>query len=167
MSKYNQIYTDLLASITTERLQRGTRLPSETELMNAYQASRGGLYTNGPAVSLLHSMTQRRTLYHELAHVAVYGAQGTAASRAAYEAAGHRIHAEPGHGPHWRGIYVAVLAAAGYADDAAALADGWRAARLTFTPCPIAPDWWQRSAPAPRRLVAADPITTAEPLTLF
>ncbi|MGH8361705.1 MAG: trehalose operon repressor, partial [Pseudomonas sp.] len=27
MSKYNQIYTDLLASITTERLQRGTRLP--------------------------------------------------------------------------------------------------------------------------------------------
>lgn len=26
MSKYNQIYTDLLASITTERLQRGTRL---------------------------------------------------------------------------------------------------------------------------------------------
>ena len=41
MSKYNQIYTDLLASITTERLQRGTRLPSETELMDAYQASRG------------------------------------------------------------------------------------------------------------------------------
>ncbi|WP_350601762.1 GntR family transcriptional regulator, partial [Pseudomonas sp. 65/3-MNA-CIBAN-0223] len=28
-------------SITTERLQRGTRLPSETELMDAYQASRG------------------------------------------------------------------------------------------------------------------------------
>ncbi len=41
MSKYNQIYTDLLASITTERLQRGTRLPSETELMDSYQASRG------------------------------------------------------------------------------------------------------------------------------
>jgi GntR family transcriptional regulator, trehalose operon transcriptional repressor len=41
MSKYNQIYTDLLANITTERLQRGTRLPSETELMDAYQASRG------------------------------------------------------------------------------------------------------------------------------
>lgn len=41
MSKYNQIYTDLLASITTERLARGTRLPSETELMDAYQASRG------------------------------------------------------------------------------------------------------------------------------
>ena len=41
MSKYNQIYTDLLASITTERLQRGTRLPSETELMDTYQASRG------------------------------------------------------------------------------------------------------------------------------
>ena len=34
MSKYNQIYTDLLANITTERLQRGTRLPSETELMD-------------------------------------------------------------------------------------------------------------------------------------
>lgn len=41
MSKYNQIYTNLLANITTERLQRGTRLPSETELMDAYQASRG------------------------------------------------------------------------------------------------------------------------------
>ncbi|MBN2993616.1 trehalose operon repressor [Pseudomonas cedrina subsp. fulgida] len=41
MSKYNQIYTDLLASITTERLQRGTRLPSETELMDTYQSSRG------------------------------------------------------------------------------------------------------------------------------
>ncbi|MDF0730415.1 trehalose operon repressor [Pseudomonas entomophila] len=41
MSKYNQIYNDLLASITTERLERGTRLPSETELMEAYQASRG------------------------------------------------------------------------------------------------------------------------------
>ena len=33
MSKYNQIYSDLLASITTERLERGARLPSETELM--------------------------------------------------------------------------------------------------------------------------------------
>src|SRR5471032_1575086 len=41
MSKYNQIYTDLLASITTERLERGARLPSETELMDSYQASRG------------------------------------------------------------------------------------------------------------------------------
>ena len=41
MSKYNQIYTDLLASITTEHLQRGTRLPSEAELMDAYHASRG------------------------------------------------------------------------------------------------------------------------------
>lgn len=41
MSKYNQIYGDLLASITTQRLERGARLPSETELMDTYQASRG------------------------------------------------------------------------------------------------------------------------------
>jgi GntR family transcriptional regulator, trehalose operon transcriptional repressor len=41
MTKYNQIYTDLLASITTERLARGARLPSETELMTSYGASRG------------------------------------------------------------------------------------------------------------------------------
>ncbi|KVV01893.1 MULTISPECIES: trehalose operon repressor [Pseudomonas] len=41
MTKYNQIYTDLLASITAERLQRGARLPSEAELMAAYDASRG------------------------------------------------------------------------------------------------------------------------------
>ncbi|NWB90596.1 trehalose operon repressor [Pseudomonas agarici] len=41
MSKYNQIYNDLLASITTEQLEKGDRLPSETELMNRYQASRG------------------------------------------------------------------------------------------------------------------------------
>ncbi|PVZ15407.1 MULTISPECIES: trehalose operon repressor [unclassified Pseudomonas] len=41
MSKYNQIYSDLLASITTERLQPGARLPSETELMDSYQTSRG------------------------------------------------------------------------------------------------------------------------------
>lgn len=41
MSKYNQIYSDLLANITTERLERGARLPSETELMDSYQASRG------------------------------------------------------------------------------------------------------------------------------
>lgn len=41
MSKYNQIYNDLLTSITTERLERGARLPSETELMDSYQASRG------------------------------------------------------------------------------------------------------------------------------
>ncbi|EJM57952.1 trehalose operon repressor [Pseudomonas sp. GM49] len=41
MSKYNQIYSDLLTSITTERLERGARLPSETELMESYRASRG------------------------------------------------------------------------------------------------------------------------------
>jgi len=41
MSKYNQIYSDLLASITTERLERGARLPSETELMESYKTSRG------------------------------------------------------------------------------------------------------------------------------
>ena len=41
MTKYNQIYTDLLASITTERLARGARLPSEAELMTRYAASRG------------------------------------------------------------------------------------------------------------------------------
>lgn len=41
MSKYNQIYSDLLASITTERLEHGARLPSESELMDSYQASRG------------------------------------------------------------------------------------------------------------------------------
>ena len=48
MSKYNQIYSDLLASITTQRLERGARLPSETELMDTYQASRGTclLYTS-------------------------------------------------------------------------------------------------------------------------
>ena len=38
LTKYNQIYTDLLASITTERLARGARLPSETELMASYGA---------------------------------------------------------------------------------------------------------------------------------
>lgn len=41
MSKYSQIYDDLLANITTERLQRGARLPSETQLIDRYQASRG------------------------------------------------------------------------------------------------------------------------------
>ena len=41
MTKYSQIYTDLLANITTERLARGARLPSETELMTRYDASRG------------------------------------------------------------------------------------------------------------------------------
>lgn len=41
MSKYNQIYTDLLAEISAERLGKGARLPSETELMDSYQASRG------------------------------------------------------------------------------------------------------------------------------
>ncbi|MBD9654779.1 trehalose operon repressor [Pseudomonas sp. PDM12] len=41
MSKYSQIYSDLLASITSERLERGARLPSETELMEHYQTSRG------------------------------------------------------------------------------------------------------------------------------
>ncbi|NWE44456.1 trehalose operon repressor [Pseudomonas gingeri] len=41
MSKYNQIYSDLLACITTEQLEKGARLPSETELMDSYQASRG------------------------------------------------------------------------------------------------------------------------------
>jgi GntR family trehalose operon transcriptional repressor len=41
MSKYNQIYSDLLAEISAERLAKGARLPSETELMDAYQASRG------------------------------------------------------------------------------------------------------------------------------
>ena len=48
MSKYNQIYSDLLASITTERLERGARLPSESELMDSYQASRG------TCLSLIH-----------------------------------------------------------------------------------------------------------------
>lgn len=41
MSKYNRIYTDLLAEITAERLPKGARLPSETELMDSYHASRG------------------------------------------------------------------------------------------------------------------------------
>ena len=41
MTKYNQIYNDLLASITSERLQHGARLPSEAELMATYEASRG------------------------------------------------------------------------------------------------------------------------------
>lgn len=41
MSKYSQIYNDLLANITSERLARGTRLPSETDLMESYGASRG------------------------------------------------------------------------------------------------------------------------------
>lgn len=41
MSKYSQIYNDLLANITSERLERSTRLPSETDLMESYGASRG------------------------------------------------------------------------------------------------------------------------------
>lgn len=134
---------------------------------NAHRASRGGIYTNGPAISLLHSMTTRRTLYHELAHVAVYGAQRTPTTRDAYQAAGGRITEEPGHGRYWRGLYVAVLEAAGYPNDAAALADAWTANRLPYHPCPIAPPTSSRGEPAPRRLIAADPIHTAEPLTLF
>ncbi len=136
---------------------------------NAYAASRGGIYTNGPAISLLHSMTQRRTLYHELAHVAVYGCQRTAATVAAYRAAhqlpdGATVLQEPGHGPWWRGIYVAVLEAAGYPDDADALAAGWTAARLDWHPCPIEAPREARTAPRP----AAQPApTTVEALTLF
>lgn len=145
---------------------------------NAYAASRGGIYTNGPAISLLHSMTQRRTLYHELAHVAVYGAQRTGATVAAYRTAhqlpeGATVLQEPGHGPWWRGIYVAVLAAAGYPEDADALAAGWDAARLNWHPCPIEAPREARAPRAPRQpialrpRIAADPVTVAEPLTLF
>lgn len=145
---------------------------------NAYAASRGGVYTNGPAISLLHSMTQRRTLYHELAHVAVYGAQRTGATVAAYRDAhglpdGATVLQEPGHGPWWRGLYVAVLAAAGYPEDADALAAGWDAARLNWHPCPIEPPREARTTPRPialrpHRPLAADPApAVVEALTLF
>lgn len=41
MNKYNQIYSDIVADIDNQRFAQGERIPSETELMSQYQASRG------------------------------------------------------------------------------------------------------------------------------
>lgn len=41
MNKYNQIYSDIVADIDNQRFAQRERIPSETELMSQYQASRG------------------------------------------------------------------------------------------------------------------------------
>ncbi|MEY8350384.1 trehalose operon repressor [Bacillus cereus] len=50
MSKYEQIYTEISNSIDSRTLQEGCKIPSETELMKQYEASRG---TVRKAVDLL------------------------------------------------------------------------------------------------------------------
>jgi len=41
VNKYSQIYSDIVADIDNQRYRQGDRIPSETELMSSYQASRG------------------------------------------------------------------------------------------------------------------------------
>ncbi len=41
MSKYEQIYTEISKSIDNKQLKEGCKIPSETELMKQYEASRG------------------------------------------------------------------------------------------------------------------------------
>jgi GntR family trehalose operon transcriptional repressor len=41
VNKYSQIFADIVADIDNQRLQKGERIPSESELMNSYAASRG------------------------------------------------------------------------------------------------------------------------------
>ncbi|WP_293766262.1 trehalose operon repressor [uncultured Aquitalea sp.] len=41
MNKYLQIYSDIAADIDNQRYQKGDKIPSETELMDSYDASRG------------------------------------------------------------------------------------------------------------------------------
>ncbi|TDR80627.1 trehalose operon repressor [Paludibacterium purpuratum] len=50
MNKYNQILSDIVADIDNLRYRQGDRIPSESELMDSYQASRG---TVRKAVDLL------------------------------------------------------------------------------------------------------------------
>ncbi|MFD0769959.1 trehalose operon repressor [Bacillus sp. CGMCC 1.60114] len=50
MSKYEQIYTDISKLIDNRKLKEGDKVPSETELMKEYEASRG---TVRKAVDLL------------------------------------------------------------------------------------------------------------------
>ncbi|MGG2016715.1 trehalose operon repressor [Bacillus sp. S10(2024)] len=50
MSKYEQIYTDISKLIDNRKLKEGDKIPSETELMKEYEASRG---TVRKAVDLL------------------------------------------------------------------------------------------------------------------
>ncbi|MGG5795336.1 trehalose operon repressor [Bacillus nitratireducens] len=50
MSKYEQIYTEISKSIDNKQLKEGCKIPSETELMRQYEASRG---TVRKAVDLL------------------------------------------------------------------------------------------------------------------
>lgn len=50
MSKYEQIYTEISKSIDNKQLKEGCKIPSETELMKQYEASRG---TVRKAVDLL------------------------------------------------------------------------------------------------------------------
>jgi GntR family transcriptional regulator, trehalose operon transcriptional repressor len=41
VNKYSQIFADIVADIDNQRLQKGEKIPSESELMNSYAASRG------------------------------------------------------------------------------------------------------------------------------
>ena len=41
VNKYSQIFSDIVADIDNQRYQQGDRIPSETELMHSYEASRG------------------------------------------------------------------------------------------------------------------------------
>ncbi|MCD0494145.1 trehalose operon repressor [Chromobacterium violaceum] len=41
MNKYHQIYSDIVADIDNRRYAQGERIPSESELMQSYDASRG------------------------------------------------------------------------------------------------------------------------------
>lgn len=41
VNKYSQIFSDIVADIDNQRYQQGDRIPSETELMQGYEASRG------------------------------------------------------------------------------------------------------------------------------
>ncbi|UTH74596.1 trehalose operon repressor [Chromobacterium sp. IIBBL 290-4] len=41
VNKYHQIYSDIAADIDNQRYAQGERIPSESELMQSYQASRG------------------------------------------------------------------------------------------------------------------------------
>ena len=50
MNKYHQIYSEIIADIDNQRFTQGDKIPSESELMRSYEASRG---TVRKAVDLL------------------------------------------------------------------------------------------------------------------
>ncbi|WP_047237788.1 GntR family transcriptional regulator, partial [Chromobacterium subtsugae] len=50
MNKYHQIYSEIIADIDNQRFAQGDKIPSESELMRSYEASRG---TVRKAVDLL------------------------------------------------------------------------------------------------------------------